>query len=449
MKNFSFFACLLFVLVFAQASIAQTALDHYVKADKLEREKKFKEALGEYKQAVAKDGQNASFAYKLGRCHVILKQENEAIAAFEKAVSIISTPSKPDEIENYVNSSRSLGKLYERNKKVDNAVKAYDNAFKFEPDKEKKVLYKVSIVQTLYKHNRFKEAGAHIKEALSIAPNDKLLLYFDGKFQNSTGNYAAAKASLQKGISLLGDAASKAEVAKYHYELGLAMYNLKEYGPMMEVLKKARYGPYTFRAIKLTPHYFYKLAVSYFKVYELEKAKELADKVVAMDPGNSRTHALLGEIAKAQTDKSVIIEHQKSSIETERDPLKRSGKYAELTEMQLQSRQFDDAISSANECLTIRKNDYNVMFLKAVAQFKAGKKTEAVETLKKILTLEGELDSNTKAQYSFALALYYKAQGNKKEALKAFKKANQDSYKYASKEEYDKMTGAVDKDKEL
>ena len=170
----------------------------------------------------------------------------------------------------------------------------------------------------------------------------------------------------------------------------------------------------------------------------IEKSKELVEKALEMRKDFPQAHDLLVKIAASATDKSAVIEHQSSSIQTEPNAVKRSQKFADLAELQLESRKYEDAIKSADECLASQPKNYAVVFIKAISQHKMGSTQDAIKTLEDLLQFPG-IDAETKAQYNFALGMFYQKLDQAEAAAGAFTRAKYGSYKYAAYEELEKF----------
>lgn len=425
----------LFILSFLLLGLAsaeilgQDALDNFVTAERLRQGGNYQGALQEYDKAIGKDASNSKFYFQKGKCYIHLGNEDEAMKAFEHAVEVK---------ENYVEVHARLARLYTKHQKIDAAIKSYDNAFKHDPDNSKKTLYKLNIMRLLLKNKRFDQAGTHINDALAIAPDNLDVLYFSARFNNDSKKYAEAKQNMEKATGLLKTTAPK-EIARYYYELGKAYYNLGEYDNAMKVFPKARYGSFSKKVIRMTPQYHHSLAKAYFMIYELDKSKELVEFALKMRPDYSSAHDLLVQIATARTDKSQVIDHLKTSISTEKVALKKAGKYAELAKHELEGGRYEDAIKSAVSCLTAQPKNYAVGFIKAIAQHKSGNEQGAITTLEELIGMSG-IDPDTKAKFNLSLGLFYKKTGDNKTAAERFKAAYFLSFKYAARDEYEKVS---------
>ena len=76
--------------------------------------------------------------------------------------------------------------------------------------------------------------------------------------------------------------------------------------------------------------------------------------------------------------------------------------------------------------------------MKGQAEYKLGQYSAAVQTCEKLLTIVST-DPVKKAPYNFLLGLSAAKMGDKTKATKAFKEAQQGSFKSAAKIEHDKV----------
>ncbi|TAF31395.1 MAG: hypothetical protein EAZ57_11780 [Cytophagales bacterium] len=414
--------CSLFFTINLNAQ-AQDPLDLYVAGENARNAGKFADAVASFDKAIALDANNYKFYFSKGKCHISLREDEKAIQALEKATVL-----KTDYLEAYM----PLAKLYQKVNKPNEAIKAYDNAFKYEQENTKKLGYKLNIIKILQKENRLKEAGSHIDEAKVLAADNLEVLYFFAKLANMTERPSEARDAMLKATSLLKTQEPK-EIARYYYELGYAYFLLADYAKQDEAYEKAKWGPFTRKILEMSPQYYHSIALAYYDVFEFDKSKELVNQALKMRKDFARAHDLLAKIATAQTDKAQVIEHQKKSIEMERDPAKKAVKFNDLCEVELEGGRFEDAIKSADQCLIVQPKNYMVNYYKAIAQYKLKQTALSTKTLEALLNAP-DMDPQTKAMYGFALGLMYE-KTNKEKAKELFTTtANYGDYKFAAQE---------------
>jgi tetratricopeptide (TPR) repeat protein len=428
-NKFLLVTLLLFLLSSTNFLFAQDdALDHFVKAETLKKQGKVRESLSEYDKAIAKDGTNAKFFYNKGLVYLRLKESDKAIECFENSIKVE---------KDYVDGYSVLGKIYENQRKVDQAVLAYNEVFNYTDDKKKKLEYKLQIIRLYYKANRFEESANHIEDSKKIDPENVNVLYLDGLYNNTVEKYAEAKVSLTKAIGLVADRSVK-ETAKYYFELGRALFHLEEYPEAEVMLKRVQSPAYASRIQKMTPEYYCKLAYAYFKAYQKEKSTTLVGKAIKMRPEYPEAHDLTVKLASSHVDKSTVIDLKKGSINSETREAQKAEKLAELAQLELDAGRYEDAIVSAKACLTVQTKNYAVIFIKAVAQYQLENYDNAITTLEEGLALKA-LDLENKAKYNFTLGLLYKKMGKKQEAFDSFKRAEYGSFRSAAQSEYNEI----------
>jgi len=404
------------------------ALDYYVQAEKMRQENNFRGALDMYDMAIKADPTNYKYVFQKGKCYILLKDQENAIRCFEKTIELQ---------KDYTQAYFRLGWLYRQKEKYDEAIKYFDLAYQFEVDPKERLQYKDNILEILFKLGKYTEAGKHIKDAKAVAPNDVRILYFEARYSNAIGNYESARNAMDKAIPML-NAESPEEAARYYYELGYALHKLKNYEKANEIFKKANYGQYRTLIAEMTPQYNYALASAYLKVYEFKRAKELLEYTLSIDPTFTQAHELMSRIASATSDKTAVLEHKKTALATERDPVRKAARYRELCEMQLEAGLYDDAVLSAEECLKLQPKNYNATFIKALALYKKKNSDQAKNVLAELIAFPG-LDLETKAQYNFALGIMGKATNDKNLATNAFKAATYGLFRYAAIKELDTL----------
>jgi len=404
--------------VLAQGS---NGLDFFLKAEELKKNNNPKGAIDEYNKAIAADPANPEYVFRKGNTYILLKDQDNAIQCFQKTVSLR---------QDHIGALTRLAKLYAIKNKTNEAIAAYDNAFKFETVPKDKVEYKINIVKLLYKENRFKEAGPHIADALSADPNNLNALYYNGKLGNETKKYDEAVASMTKATGLLTSAEPK-DAVRYYFELGKAQYYLGKYSEANAAFVKANFGSFKAKIFEMTPVYYHGLASAYTKVYELEEGKAMADQALKIKPDYSAVHEILVKISTLNTDKSAIAKQLKNSADSEKDAVKKGNIYAQIAQAEFESGLYADAVASATACLTAQASNYNIGFLKALSLSRSNKVNDGIALMNELIKFPG-IDQETKAMFHFALGLMYNKANNTKLANSAFKKAEFGNYKHAS-----------------
>lgn len=415
---------------------AQEGLDFVLKAEDFKKAKNYDAALVEYDKAIKADPKNVEFVVRKAQVYFIKKDADNAIQYFEKAIAMQN---------NNLGAYLNLAKLYTIKASNEPAIKAFENAYKLETDNAKKIEYKINIIKILNKLNRFADSEVHIKDALALAPNDLSLLYFDARLANTKGAYERAKQSMLKATSLLKSDDPK-EFAKFYYELGYAYYNLEKYNDSRIAFDKANFGPFKALIFRMTPPYFFNLAMSYYKVYEIEESKKYLEMALKIKTDFTQAHDLLLKIVAMSADKNAVIESMKRAAEYEKEPQKKAANLASLCENQFFAGKYQDAITSANAYLAIQPQNTQISFLKVMCLYKLKKADEGISLLQN-LTKIPTLEQDVRAQYNFALGLLYSKTGkDMKMAETAFKKADFAGFKYAAIVEIENIHGGKTED---
>ncbi len=426
-----FFTTLLLLLLTCVATYAQEGLDFVLKAEEFKRTKNYDAALAEYDKAIQANPKNPDFLFRKAQVYFIKKDADNAIQYFEKTVAM-----QKDNLGAHL----SLAKLYTIKANNDNAVKAFESSYQLETDKAKKTEYKTNIIKILNKQGRFLDCEQHIKDAMDLDPNNTNLLYFDARLANMKGRYEQAKQSMIKATGMLRTDDPK-EFAKFYYELGYAYYYLEKYNDARMAFDKANHGPFKSLIFRMTPPYFYNLAMSYFKVYEIDESKKYLETALKIKTDFTQAHDLLLKIVAMKADKAAIIESMKRAAEYEKDPQKKAINLANLCENQFYANKYQEALTSANTCLAIQPQNASIAFIKALCLSKLKKIEESINLLQN-LTKQPTLEQDARAQYNFALGLIYsKAGKDTKMAENTFKKADFAGFKYAAALEIENING--------
>lgn len=92
----------------------------------------------------------------------------------------------------FADGFKTIGLLYMKQKEYDNAVISMNKAFNAETDQSKKLYYKLTAAKLLLQQNKFNEALSELSQAKSIQPNDTRILDMEGKIHIKNNNWQAA-----------------------------------------------------------------------------------------------------------------------------------------------------------------------------------------------------------------------------------------------------------------
>lgn len=413
-----------FILLLATPFMAQSqdgGLEFLLRAEELRKNNRHKEAIDEYNKAIQSDPTNPEYVFRKGKTYILIKDVDNAIQCFEKTVQLR---------KDYLGAYTRLARLYAVKNKTNEAIEAFDNAFKYDSNPKEKIEYKINIIKLLMRADRFNESASHIADGLALDPNNLQLLFFNAHLNNKLGKHEAAVKDMLKATSLITSQDPR-DFARFYYELGLAYYKLGKYPEAQQAFTKANFGPYKAKIFEMTPTYFQHLSTAYFKVYELEESKKMAEQAIKIKPDFSPAHEILVNISKMTVDQSAVIKQQKLAAEAKKEPGEKAQALAKVAQIEIGAGLNADALASADACLAIQPSNYNVAFIKAVALSKLNKLNEAMNVINDILKNQG-IDQETKAQTYFLQGLVFNKMKNTKAANEAFKKAEQSIFRHAA-----------------
>lgn len=405
----------------------------YIQAENLRKAKRYQEATDRYDAAIKLEPENYRYHFSKGKCYYAMKEYDLALSAFEETVEY-----KKD----FVFAYTLIAKIYRKKDDIPNAIYYYDLAFQAEDDPKRKVGYKMEAIKLLLQEGDTEEAQRHLSEVKAVAPDNLNILYFDAKISNQNDDYSNALKNMQTATSQL-ESAPPAQAAKYYYELGYAHNKLGDYQAAQKAWEKAYFGRYKTlidrERSKNSPAYFYRMAISYYTTGNYVESQEQIDKALELQNNFSAAYTLMGKIAKKQGNFTSAIDNYRSAANFEQDPNKKTKLQMMLTSLQVDSGDFNGALSSANEVLSKQPGNSKVMYLKALAQYKTGEYNGSIKTLENLLS--GSSDNRAKAKYNFVLGMAAKNTADTDRAKIAFKAAMVGPYKPAAKNELDRLMG--------
>ena len=398
----------------------------------LRRQNKYDEAIAKYREAIKLEPENYRYLFAVGKTYYQMKEYDNAVAAFNETIA-----KQPDFTPPYT----LCAKIFLNKQEYDRAITYYEDAFKYEKSVEKKVQYKVIIVQLLMKQGKTDKAMTQIQDAKAVDPNNLDILYMEAKIQNEKGNYQVAKQSMITATEQLKDQ-PPGKIAKFYYELGVAYNKLGDYENAKKAWEKANFGPYA-KLIKQelslnSPGYFYTIAASYYMAAEYGESKKQIQKALELQSNYSKAYVLLGRIAKKEGNMREAASQYKTASDNEPDPSKKNKLLMGALIMQMDGADYSGAVSTVNSMGSA--SSPQITYYKGLAQYKLGQYSNAVSTLSELVN-NPSLDAKTKSQYYFIMGMAYKNQSNSELAKSSFKNAMNGPSKAAAKNELDKMGG--------
>ncbi len=191
------------------------------------------------------------------------------------------------------------GLLYEHEEKFAEALKAFQEAARLDPESPALVKAQVPILLSL---NRFDDALAGCKKVVTLDPGDFGMWYVQAKIQKASVQYAQAIVSLQNALKAetLKDHPEAAQAL--HFELGNLYERTKKFGPAADAYNKAAAileHPDLIEARAHVPHAAILLRASetYEKIGQLyRKAKQFDDAVAALKKAAERSPDRAGQL---------------------------------------------------------------------------------------------------------------------------------------------------------
>jgi len=400
------------VRLYAQADSESTALDNYMKAEKLRGTKRFIEAIEMYDRAISLEANNFKYYHSKALCYYGLKDIPNTIITIEKCLTI-----KKD----FVPGLLLLALCYKQVQKTNEYIIALDNAFKYETDISKKVDYKTNIVIALMRNKEYARAKPHVIQARALAPSEPKLMYFEGKIYNEMNDFKSAKEVLNKLISTLTEKDPKL-TAKYYYEMGYACYKLGNFELAFDYWKNADYGYFKNQIARYNPRTYLANAMCYYKMYDFAKARDNLDVAIKIQPNLTAAYMLQAEIAKKELKQDAVIAAYQTALTNETEPAKKGEICKALAQALMESQRFNDVVNITSQGIKYTPGDYQMLFLQAMAYYRVKQYVEALKVLEIILGNQS-LDIENRALVNFAIATIYRTTGQNDKAKIAYKKA--------------------------
>ncbi len=418
--------------LYAQADSESTSLDYYIKAEKFRTSKCFIEAIEIYDRAISLEANNFKYYHSKALCYYGLKDLPNTIMTMEKCLQV-----KKD----FVPGLLLLAQSYKLSQKSNEYILTLDNAFKYETDISKKVDYKTNIVIALMRNKEYARAKPHVIQARALAPSNENLMYLEGKILNELNDFRAAKEILNKLISTLTEKDPKI-IAKYYYEMGYACYKLGNFELAFDYWKNADHGYFKNQIARYNPRTYLATAMCYYKIYDFAKSRENLDIAIKIQPNLTPAYMLQAEIAKKELKQDAVIAAYQNALTNESEPSKKGEICKALAHALMESQRFTDVVNITSQGLKHTPGDYQMLFLQAMAYYRAKQYVESLKVLE-IISGNQALDVENRAMVNFAIATIYKITGQTDKAKAAYKKAEAGSFTKTVQLELANMEGKL------
>ncbi|MEO0469190.1 MAG: tetratricopeptide repeat protein [Bacteroidota bacterium] len=408
----------------------------YLAAESLRKQNNCRDAIRQYDEAIKLEPSNYKYYFQRGKCEYKMKNFDGAKESFKYTVEFK---------RNFTPAYSLLAKIYKNEKDYANAIYYYEEAARYESNTNRKVQYKLLLVNLLMKEDRVRDARRHISEAKSLDPSHPNILYYNAEISASDKNWDAARKDYETALNSERLAsASPAEKAKYYYGLGLALSNLGDAAGAKKAWSKANFGRYKqliAQQMRENNHvFYYKIAVSYYLNGEYDEAERFIQKALELQSNFSSAFILKGKISYKKGNTLQAINHYQRAISMERSPEKKAKMYRLIASLQLKNNDSSSALNSITKAMEASNGkSASLLYMKAKAEYSVGRYNDAVSTLENLL--QAGVDTKSKAKYSFMLGMAAKKSRDTEKARTAFKNALYGPYKPAAKVELDKLTG--------
>lgn len=429
MRKIVFFGIILTILFISYTGNAQPPvkdeLFHYTEAENLRKRKQYANAIEQFEVAVEKSkgntGNHYKYYYGIAQCSFRMKNEDVTLEALNNSIK-----SKQDFVPAYL----MLARLYRVKKDWAKVNENLDEAFKHETDPEKKVGYKISVMQHLARSQNFEGAFAKVQEAKTVAADNLDVNYFYAKIGNQLNKFEESKKALKAVESKIASLDESA-AAKYYYELGYSCFSLNDFVEANKYFEKAKLNKaFLKRVRKFQPQYFCGISQSYLKIYENETSQIYVQKAMQVQQSFPLAHILMSQLAKRGQDHNSEIQHLQNAVNNQPDFPRRVAIYDKISDLQLQMGDYDNCIKTINESLKIKKDDPEAWFQRCVALFKMSRYDECVVAVDD--AIKNSSRKNDIADLQFLSGIALKKQQKYLQAKTAFYKALQSSHRDAA-----------------
>ena len=396
------------------------------KADFLIDNTHYEEALVMLDEAIKREPNNANIFLKKANIQIFTLQFKEAIATLEEAV-------KMD--DKHYQSYDMLGNLYFQSKDADKAAYYYGMAFKTDDNVERKLEYKLLILDILDKLNRHRFSARHIQDAKQIMGDNFDLKFYEVMYLNETNQFQQAADIM---ASLIEEVPIEDGNEQYYWQYGYALHNLGKYDEAKEVLKNANGSEYKARMHIFSAEYYYNLAQAYYKIYNYKKAQERLRIALDINPNYLKAIELDKILISISSEQSKLIEAQKQAVKVAKDPKRLGEQQIELARLYYNSDDYSNAHNIISEYLVENSRDIKNIFFQAIIEDKMEMRENAHTLLGKIVQ-SPKLSSEIKAIFYFALGVIYKNGGEFDKAQNALKEAYSGDFKDGSQYEFQEV----------
>ncbi|TAF34708.1 MAG: hypothetical protein EAZ57_03040 [Cytophagales bacterium] len=338
--------------------------------------------------------------YMKGMIAETQKNVNEAQMQFTKAVEI-----KLD----YSSAHLKLASMFRRQGDLETAALHFDKAFHGHASSEEKVKAKLGTLLILEQQQMLsKETLKHFKELQHAVPHSKYpykIYLLEARVAFEAAEYTTA----QKAASNAATAADAKNLDEVYYLHVAASHALKDYESMGKYIDQIKSSACRDKLKSMDYEHYYNLGFAYYHAYELEKSQHCIDIALKIKPTYLNAVQYQNLLEKKAADKSRDISHANHKLIEAKHAQHSSSYYADLARLYLHEKKYTKAIHCADSCLRLDAQNGEVVFLKAIAQYKHHHAQDAVKTLNQLLNSPYTREEENRDKVLFTQALFYKS----------------------------------------
>jgi tetratricopeptide (TPR) repeat protein len=354
------------VLFSSLAVAAQDATTLFNEGKKLKDEKKSKEALDKFKQAVALKPGYTEAHYESGWCYNDLKDYIAAIISLRKARS--GWPDIPK-------VHFELGYAFQNTEKYDSAVNCFNRCLQLKPD------YSLAWKQLGYiNYEKENYTGAlenftKYESYAKIAITDYKYWYRKGFVNNALKNYNDAKTALNKSLEF------KKDYISTYLELGFAATKLKQGDEAIGYFQQAK-------GIDPANHVSYNGIAEVYRDIKKDYAEAMSwyRKTLEVKPNERKACFGIGYCLNSTGKYGDAIPYLKTAIEKEKDY---TAAFVELGYSYYRTDNYTLALENLNKALELNPKNENAHYYSVLIYIKQRNRAQAqkmVDNLKTIST---------------------------------------------------------------
>ena len=354
-------------LFFVSFGAAQDAQALYNDGVKLKNEKKIKEAIEKFKQAVSLKPNYTEACYEWGWCQNDLKDYEGAIVSLRKVrLTWGHIPKVHFE----------LGYAFEKSNKTDSAISCYNRCLQLKTD------YSLAFKQLGYiayakeDYTNALEQFTKYENASKTEIKDYLFWYRKGFSYNAIKEYTNAKKALLQSLTY------KTDFNSTYLELGFASTRLKEDDEAIGYYQKAI-------GIDARSHIPYNGIAEVYRDNKKDRVQAITwyQKTLAINPTERKACFGMGFCLNSQGKYNEAISYLKTAIEKEPTY---TAAFVELGYSYFKVNRITEAIDNLNKAISLNANNENSRYYLALIYINQKNKVKAQQMIDQLKTLNSK-----------------------------------------------------------